>query len=96
MFASRPGLNPAAATLLRHFGNSIFPAFQCLSEEILKAVGPFYLVSMPLEGKHPTSLHKPLARNGNFFKNAVINIFFTVTSKMAQLHIFRGLWFRLA
>ena len=39
---------------------------------------------------------KPLARNGNFVKNAVINIFFTVTSKMAQLHIFRGLWFRLA
>ena len=39
---------------------------------------------------------KPLARNGNFLKNAVINIFFTVTSKMAQLHIFRGLWFRLA
>ena len=31
---------------------------------------------------------KPLARNGNFFKNAVINIFFTVTSKMIQLHIF--------
>ena len=42
------------------------------------------------------SAPKPLARNGNFFKNAVINIFFTVTSKMAQLHIFRGLWFRLA
>ena len=39
---------------------------------------------------------KPLARNGKFFKNAVINIFFTVTSKMAQLHIFRGLWFTLA
>ena len=31
---------------------------------------------------------KPLARNGNFFKNAVINICFTVTSKITQLHIF--------
>ena len=40
---------------------------------------------------------KPLARNGKLKKkNAVINIFFTVTSKMTQLHIFRGLWFRLA
>ena len=30
---------------------------QCLSEETLKAVGPFYLVSMPEEVKEPTSLH---------------------------------------
>ena len=38
---------------------------------------------------HPdTHPHQGLARNGNFFKNAVINIFFTVTSKMTQLHIF--------
>ena len=29
----------------------------CLSEETLKAVGPFYLVSMPAEVKDPTSLH---------------------------------------
>ena len=29
----------------------------CLSEETLKAVGPFYLVSMPGEVKDPTSLH---------------------------------------
>ena len=28
---------------------------QCLSEETLKAVGPFYLVSMPGEVKDPTS-----------------------------------------
>ena len=27
---------------------------QCLSEETLKAVGPFYLVSMPGEVKDPT------------------------------------------
>ena len=30
---------------------------QCLSEETLKAVSPFYLVSMPGEVKDPTSLH---------------------------------------
>ena len=30
---------------------------QCLSEETLKAVGPFYLVSMPGEVKYPTSPH---------------------------------------
>ena len=34
---------------------------------------------------------KPLARNGNFFKNAVIPKKIAVTSKTIQLHIFRGL-----
>ena len=29
----------------------------CLSDETLKAVGPFYLVSMPGEVQDPTSLH---------------------------------------
>ena len=29
----------------------------CLSDETLKAVGPFYLVYMPGEVKYPTSLH---------------------------------------
>ena len=29
----------------------------CVSDETLKAVGPFYLVSMPGEVKDPTSLH---------------------------------------
>ena len=29
----------------------------CLSDETLKAIGPFYLVSMPGEVKDPTSLH---------------------------------------
>ena len=32
---------------------SLIPLCQCLSEETLKAVGPFYLVSMPGEGKDP-------------------------------------------
>ena len=30
---------------------------KCLSEETLKAAGPFYLVAMPWEVKYPTSLH---------------------------------------
>ena len=51
------GSNPAAATSPRNFGNSVYPAFQCLSEETLKAVGPLYLVSMPGEVKDPTSPH---------------------------------------
>ena len=29
----------------------------CLSDETLKAVGPFYLVYMPVEVKYPTSPH---------------------------------------
>ena len=33
------------------------PLCQCHSEETLKAVGPFYLVSMPGEVKDPTSPH---------------------------------------
>ncbi len=36
---------------------SFTPLCQCLSEETLKAVGPFYLVSMPGEVKYPISLH---------------------------------------
>ena len=30
---------------------------KCLSEDTLKAVGPFYMLSMPGEVKDPTSLH---------------------------------------
>ena len=33
------------------------PPCECLSEETLKTVGPFYLVSMPGEVKDPTSSH---------------------------------------
>ena len=43
--------------LFRNFGNSVYPACQCLSDETVKAVGPFYLVSMPGEVKYPTSPH---------------------------------------
>ena len=51
------GSNPAAATSLRNFGNSVTPLCQRLSEETIKAVGPFYPVSMPGEVKYPTSMH---------------------------------------
>ena len=33
------------------------PLCQCLSEEAIQAVGPFYLVSMPGEVNDPTSPH---------------------------------------
>ena len=33
------------------------PLCQCLSDETVKVVGPFYLVSMPGEVKDPTSPH---------------------------------------
>ena len=49
---------PLRATL--RFGTLAIPLTllcQCLSDETLKAVGPFYLVSMPGEVKDPTSPH---------------------------------------
>ena len=47
--------NPAGGTSLQNFGNFVHSHFcQCLSEKTLKAVGPFYLVSMPGEVKDPT------------------------------------------
>ena len=60
------GSNPTAENFsLRNFGNSVCDRIpftplcqcECLSEETLKAVGPFYLVSMPGEVKDPTSLN---------------------------------------
>ena len=60
------GSTPTAGNFeLRNFGNSVNPSLpipltllcQCLSDETLKAVGPFYLVSMPGDVKDPTSLH---------------------------------------
>ena len=35
-------------------GHFVHPTFVCLSEEKLKAGGPFYLVSTPGEIKYPT------------------------------------------
>ena len=46
------GSNPTEAVW--KLANSFTPHSQCLSEETLKAVGPFYLVSMPGEVKYPT------------------------------------------
>ena len=51
---SRPGCGKL------RFGTLVIPftpLCQCLSEETLKAVGPFYLVSMPGDVKDPTSPH---------------------------------------
>ena len=56
---SRPGSNPTSVKTFR-FGTLAIPftlLCECLSDETLKAVGPFYLVSMPGEVKDPTSLH---------------------------------------
>ena len=51
-----PGSTPTAGDF--EFGTLAIPLTllcQCLSDETLKAVGPFYLVSMPGEVKDPTS-----------------------------------------
>ena len=56
---SRPGSNPISVKTFR-FGTLAIPftpLCQCLSDETLKAVSPFYLVSMPGEVKDPTSPH---------------------------------------
>ena len=53
---SRPGSTPTAGDF--EFGTLEIPLTllcQCLSDEILKAVGPFYMASMPGEVKDPTS-----------------------------------------
>ena len=39
------------------FAIPFIPLCQCLSDETVKAVGPFYLVPMPGEVKDPTSPH---------------------------------------
>ena len=55
------GSSPAAVkktfSELWQFRSPRFVICQCLSDETLKAVGPFYLVSMPGEVKDPTSPH---------------------------------------
>ncbi len=55
---SWPGSNPAAGTSLQNFGNPVYPALPVsFGGDNKKAVGPFYLVSMPVEVKDPTSPH---------------------------------------
>ena len=51
------GSNPAGGIRFESLVIPFTPLCQCLSEETLKAVGPFYLVSMPGEVKDSTSLH---------------------------------------
>ena len=48
------GSNPIEAFWKLQMAISFTPLCQCLSEETVKAVGPFYLVSMPGEVKDPT------------------------------------------
>ena len=38
----------------QNLGKFVYPTCLCLSDETLKAIGPFYLVSMPGEVKYPT------------------------------------------
>ena len=47
------GLNSAGSTSLRNLPIPFTPLCQCLSEETLKAVDPFYLMSMPEEVNIP-------------------------------------------
>ena len=49
------------------------PLCRCLSEETLKAVGPFYLVSMPGEVKYPTSLHLSWTPHSSIEKDNSLN-----------------------
>ena len=51
--------------------NLFTPLCQCLSEETLKAVGPFYLVSMPGEVKYPTSRHWNVYNTGMIYLQTV-------------------------
>ena len=41
-------------TAVSKLGNFVHPTFACVFRKRLKAGGPFYLVSMPGEVKHPT------------------------------------------
>ena len=51
---SRPGSTPTAGDFeFRTLAIPLTLLCQCLSDETLKAVGPFYLVSMPGEVKVP-------------------------------------------
>ena len=55
-----PGFAPQTRNIIRCKNLALYIrdcVSLCLSDETLKAVGPFYLVSMPGEVKDPTSLH---------------------------------------
>ena len=51
------GPNPASPTLLRNFGNSVYPTLPVSFGGDTKSFYPFYLVSMPGKVTHPTSRH---------------------------------------
>ena len=47
------GSNPAGGTLLRNFGNSVYPNLPESFRGDTNAIGPFSMVSMPVEVKDP-------------------------------------------
>ena len=51
------GSSPTSVTIFKILAIPFTPLCQCLSDETVKAVGPFYQVSMPGEVKDPTSPH---------------------------------------
>ena len=66
--AGGPGSRPGPGTLLgvKTWLSTLEIVYLCLSDETLKAVGPFYLVSMPGEVKDPTSPHWKCVTCGGF------------------------------
>ena len=59
------GSNPALATSLRNFGKiSVYPALP-VSEETLKPVGPFYLVSIGLYRENAIAIDSEAYRDPN-------------------------------
>ena len=69
------------------FGTIPFtPLCQYLSEERLKAVGPFYLVSMPGEVKYPTSPHWNVFNCHGFHAHSKLPQKCVFTAENAALH----------
>ena len=54
--------NPTSA--VSKFGQFCLTIFACLSDETLKAVGPFFMVSTPREVKYPTHSSKCVTCRG--------------------------------
>ena len=79
------------------------PLYQCLSEETLRAVDPFYLVSMPGEVKDPTSPHgnvylswtPPLLEKDHSKNNPVYNTQVLVLTVSGEEEESPGLLFNL-
>ena len=77
--------------LFRTLAIPFTPLFQCLSDETVKAVGPFYMVSMPGEVKDPTSPH------WNVYLTVVdgLRLFFGVHAWLVMTFNYLILWVRV-